>query len=35
MQEVNDWLSDERRLNTGYRLERVEFKENSGTERIP
>ena len=27
MQEVNDWLSDEKRLNTGYRLERVEFKE--------
>jgi hypothetical protein len=27
IQEVNNWLSDEKRLNTGYRLERVEFKE--------
>jgi hypothetical protein len=27
MGEVNSWLSDESRLNTGYRLERVEFKE--------
>jgi hypothetical protein len=27
MEEVNSWLSDENRLHTGYRLERVEFKE--------
>jgi hypothetical protein len=27
MKEVNEWLSDERRLRTGHRLERVEFKE--------
>jgi predicted ATPase len=27
MKEVNDWLSDESRLRTGHRLERVEFKE--------
>jgi predicted ATPase len=27
MEEVNVWLSDERRLATGYRLERVEFKQ--------
>ena len=27
MEEVNGWLSDEKRLNTGYRLERVDFKE--------
>lgn len=27
MGEVNEWLSDENRLNTVYRLERVEFKE--------
>jgi AAA domain, putative AbiEii toxin, Type IV TA system len=27
MGEVNSWLSDENRLGTGYRLERVEFKE--------
>jgi len=27
MDEVNTWLSDERRLHTSYRLERVEFKE--------
>jgi predicted ATPase len=27
MLEVNDWLSDESRLRTGHRLERVEFKE--------
>jgi hypothetical protein len=27
MGEVNGWLSDESRLGTGYRLERVEFKE--------
>jgi predicted ATPase len=27
MGQVNSWLSDESRLNTGYRLERVEFKE--------
>ena len=26
MEEVNRWLSGERRLGTGYRLERVEFK---------
>ena len=27
IEEVNAWLSDESRLNTGYRLERVDFKE--------
>jgi hypothetical protein len=27
MKEVNDWLSDETRLRTGHRLERVEYKE--------
>ena len=27
MKEVNQWLSDDRRLHTTYRLERVEFKE--------
>jgi energy-coupling factor transporter ATP-binding protein EcfA2 len=27
IEEVNSWLSDESRLHTGYRLERVEFKE--------
>jgi hypothetical protein len=27
MGEVNSWLSNESRLNTGYRLERVEYKE--------
>ena len=27
MEEVNSWLSDENRLHTGYRLERVDFKE--------
>jgi len=27
MKDVNDWLSDETRLRTGHRLERVEFKE--------
>ena len=27
MEEVNHWLSDEHRLQTGYRLERVKFKE--------
>ncbi len=27
MQEVNSWLSDEDKLQTGYRLERVDFKE--------
>ncbi len=27
VEEVNRWLSDEGRLRTGYRLERVEFKE--------
>jgi predicted ATPase len=27
MQEVNSWLSNEGRLNTGYRLERVDYKE--------
>jgi hypothetical protein len=27
MDEVNIWLSDEKRLNTGYRLERTDFKE--------
>ena len=27
MEEVNRWLSDENRLRTGHRLERVEFKE--------
>ena len=27
MEEVNQWLSGENRLQTGYRLERVEFKE--------
>jgi energy-coupling factor transporter ATP-binding protein EcfA2 len=27
MEEVNGWLSDENRLHTGYRLERVDFKE--------
>jgi hypothetical protein len=27
MEEVNQWISDDGRLRTGYRLERVEFKE--------
>lgn len=27
MEEVNDWLSDENKLGTGYRIERVDFKE--------
>lgn len=27
MEEVNRWLSGESQLHTGYRLERVEFKE--------
>jgi len=27
VEQVNQWLSDEKRLRTGYRLERVEFKE--------
>jgi predicted ATPase len=27
IEEVNNWLSDENRLHTGYRLERVDFKE--------
>ena len=27
LEEVNSWLSDDQRLRTGYRLERIEFKE--------